>query len=103
MRNLVSDLSRPPRLDQIKPLTDWKSKVSHWIENSTAQPQSTLQEVLDVMSPTQSPIRHVNLPSAQGELNKYGFELEKIIGQGSYSKVRLATHTLTKNKVLGLI
>ncbi|KAI8903500.1 kinase-like domain-containing protein, partial [Gorgonomyces haynaldii] len=67
--------------------------------DQTTEPSAVLQSVLEIVSPIESPIKRLRLPSLDTELADKGYQLGKVIGQGSYSKVKMATHILTGEKV----
>jgi hypothetical protein len=79
-----------------KPIDDWQQKISQWL-----QKRPVLGLVLEELSPVASPIRHVGIVSSPNSspLHSFGYELGRVIGEGSFSKVKVSTHILTGKSV----
>lgn len=101
----------PPKVITNTESSEWQTKLNFWLEKSAAKNQNhsdaslALNEVLDAMSPTKSPMRHLTFPIASSPqqpsiLSDHGYSVGKVIGQGSFSKVRIATHVLTSKQVV---
>jgi hypothetical protein len=95
---------------------DWKSKLSVWLNESSKQNSDNyndpnkfptmLNDVLEVMSPLLSPTRHLNFEISKTvefqqatALTSQGYQRGKVIGEGSFSKVRMAKHILSDGQV----
>jgi hypothetical protein len=78
------------------PAQDWKNTIVDGTLDAYQEPGQILQEILDVVSPTKSPIKP---PPSWESLAVEGYTIvSQILGEGQ-NKVRLATHKSTQRTV----
>lgn len=120
----LTHTSKAPLIETRK-TNGWSDQITTWLarvprdakkstENASAspdlekdgefiQPSILLDQILDVMSPTLSPVRHIMLPppppGTDSPLAAHGYHLGAEIGSGSFSKICVASHVPTRSKV----
>lgn len=87
----------PPKIDYKNiPQKDWRNTVPNLKVETVSNNQILLQEALTKLSPTRA---ETNSDQENAILGENHIVLEGKIGEGSFSKVNVATHTLTGSKV----
>jgi hypothetical protein len=99
--------SKAPKL-QTSP-SDWQGKLAYWMRETTSSQvtdaSDMLEEMLEVISPIKSPTRHIGFqtnsdtPQQPSALTMQGYKVGRQIGEGAFSKVKLATHILSNKQV----
>jgi hypothetical protein len=109
-----SPFSKPAALLTVN--NEWKSKLSVWLNESSKHHSDAsndlnkfsimLNDVLEVVSPAKSPTRHLTFEISKtvdihqaSVLTSQGYQIGKLIGEGSFSKVKMAKHILTNGQV----